>query len=220
VQIAGDAGAQVINYPKVSCVEELHAAECHKVPNDWILFIDPDEVISSKLGEDIVQWFNQNGSNPDLASCDVPIQFFFGNRKLNGTPWGNVRYRKLLAHKRRFEFTPDIHNGRIIKPGFNGGYITSRGDNLLNHYWAKSWNDLFNKHKRYLLKEGEARFNLGQRIFIMKILAVPFSSFYFAFIQTRGIKDGILGLRLSLFWSWYQTRASLALFRYQQQPKA
>jgi hypothetical protein len=55
----------------------------------------------------------------------------------------------------------------------------------------------------------------------MKILAEPFSSFYFAFIKTRGVKIGILGLRLSLFWSWYQTRALLALYRYQQQqPKA
>jgi len=71
-----------------------------------------------------------------------------------------------------------------------------------------------------LLKEGETRYNLGQKISFFSLLKEPFSSFYFAFIQTRGIKDGILGLRLSLFWSWYQTRASLALFRYQQQPKA
>lgn len=218
MEMARKAGAtKLIPYHKVPCIEALHAVECSKAPTDWILFMDPDEVVAPPLSDDLVAWFGANSHSSEMASCDVPIQFYFAGKALHGTPWGGIKWRKLLAHKHRFEFSDILHGGREIKHGFTGSYIPYRKTNILHHYWTKDWQSLKQKHDRYLRKEGEARFSLGERMHFLTLLKEPFRSFYEAYIKTRGVKNGILGLRLSLFWSWYQTRASLALYRYQQQ---
>jgi hypothetical protein len=83
-----------------------------------------------------------------------------------------------------------------------------------------SISSFFAKHRRYLKKEGRDRFNMGSRTTLRKLIREPYYQFKFAFYTKRGFADGWVGLFLSLFWSWYQTRAQIALYRYtREHPK-
>jgi hypothetical protein len=81
----------------------------------------------------------------------------------------------------------------------------------------QGYRPLISKHRRYLKKEGAARYAQGQRTGVRRLLLVPLRAFRQAYIRQAGYRDGLLGLGLSIFWAWYQTAAELALRRHQAQ---
>jgi glycosyltransferase involved in cell wall biosynthesis len=190
-----------------------------KVANDWVLLIDPDEVVDPTLAAQIIHNFDNYTHKPLLGAVYVPWQFYFLKKKLNGTPWGGQNRKFLLIHKNRFEILPIIHYGRKLMPGFeeiNIEYNANRS-NILQHYWMNSLSVFIAKHNRYLQKEGKDRYDLGKRTTIKQLLKQPYNQFKFAFIQRKGYLDGLVGLFLSLFWAWYQTNCQIALYRYTKQ---
>ena len=76
--------------------------------------------------------------------------------------------------------------------------------------------EFIEKHRKYLKFEGETRFSNGKRTNIFKILKEPLKQFYYSYIKSRGFKDGVKGVALSILRSWYFTSAEVKLFIYQQ----
>ena len=105
--------------------------------------------------------------------------------------------------------------GRHINEGFLYHEIKLKNNNYLNHFWIIDFKQLISKHRRYLKGEGYSRYNIGLRSNLLKILIKPYSQFYFAYFVKRGYVDGLLGIGLSIFWAWYQTKAEIKLLEYQ-----
>ena len=217
IEIAKKYATKIINLPRVPVVEIIHNKLPEYVKNKWVLIQDPDEVIDDKLASEIKDLFiNKLQDSKDIGAVIVPWLFYFKNRKLKGTVWGGENYRVLLVHIDRFIFTADVHRGRRVKKGYKTYKIEHKGDNIVHHFWAQSWQQLFSKHKRYIKKEGEARFNLGQKTNLKNLFVAPFKAFKQSFWIKKGYKDGLLGLLLSLFWAWYSLCAEINLYRYQR----
>lgn len=211
VRVAESFHASVIHHDRVPVVEIIHAKLLPICKYDWILLTDPDEVVDKLLKDKIVALAASNPS--DIAMVTAPLQFYFKNYPLKGTIWGGVNSRVILINKNRVEFSAHVHRGRKMMPGFKQHNID--GKDIVHHYWMTSYKQLFEKHRRYIEREGESMYSNGHRASFLGLLKAPFSGFRECYIQKKGYKDGIVGLNLSLFWAWYKTSAYLSLRKYE-----
>ena len=201
-EIGERLGATVVNYHKVPVVEVARNYIHDKVKHDWILFVDPDEVIQPALIEDIKTRF---GTPIDDQTCrfELPWQFYFGKKFLKGTFWGGThRYKGSLVHRERVLFSDNVHRDLIPKEGYDSERIDRQGDNYIQHNWMTSYRQLVRKHKRYLKREGESLYNAGVRYSWKQHITAGWNSFRRSFFRNRGYKDGLTGFALSVFWGW------------------
>ncbi len=217
LKVAGQYAQHIYKKSKVPFCEKIQSEVVHCTKNDWLVFIDPDEVVDESLSAEIIQRFNELTSQPDVGAIVVPWAFYFKKTKLRGTVWGGLNHKFLLVNKNRFAFEPIAHYGRKLKPGFHSINIAPNihESNVLHHYWMSSWKVFIGKHRRYLVNEGVDRYNLGERTTLKKVMQAPYYEFKRSFWTKKGFKDGFLGFFLSLFWAWYQTSAMLSLYKIQ-----
>jgi hypothetical protein len=192
--------------------EYTHAELIKYVKNDWVIAIDPDEVIADSLSKEIIALLPQINLDPEIGSISVPWQFYFGKKRLKGTVWGYDKFKDILGNKTRYEYLPITHYGRRLKPGFINHSVVNKRDNVLHHFWMSNFKAFVAKHKKYLKDEGRDRYNLGQRVSILHIIGSSVYQFFYCFIGKRGYKDGFIGFFLSLFWMWYTTSSNISLF--------
>lgn len=212
--IAQRAGAKIVTHKRVPFGEYIHAEMISKVRNQWMLITDPDEVIDPKLANDIILALKDIDASK-IGMVRAPMWYYFKNRRLKGTPWGGTTPRRMLLNKDGVHFTNQVHAGIELNDGYDVYNIPFTGHNVVHHYWVRSWKDMMEKHSRYLKFEGESKYLDGQRFRIRRLIGTPVKQFYYSFIQTKGWKDGMLGLWLSCFWAWYNFEALLALKEYQ-----
>ncbi len=209
------------NKANVPSCEMVQTEVVNYTKNDWVVFIDPDEVVDKDLQQQIRNEFDKISKSGIIGAVTVPWQFYFKNKKLLGTVWGGSNKKFFLVNKYRFDFLPIIHYGRILKKEFSNFDIIENKNktNILHHYWMNSYEVFLQKHKRYLKNEGKDNYNAGIRMGIKKTILTPFSAFIESFINRKGYKDGFAGLFLSIFWAYYKTHIALNILQIQIQEK-
>lgn len=219
-QIARSYGAIILHHPMVPSCEMVQAKVVNQIKNDWVIFIDPDERVDMLLTEEIKKNFELYLKDDKLGAVMVPWVFYFKKHRLKGTVWGGTNEKYFLVNKKRFEFEPVVHYGRKILPGFNTIHIDADGGKrVLHHYWMNSYIIFFRKHFRYLKNEAKDRYHLGARQSIRGLFLKPFTAFNESFFIKKGYKDLHIGLFLSVFWAFYETRIAFELVRIQRKVK-
>lgn len=219
INIAKQFTDKIFERSLVPSCEYIQSEIVNYAKHDWIIFIDPDEVIAAPLQLNIEKLFCQLLNNCSVGGVLVAWRFYFKKRMLVGTVWGADNYKYLLVHKKRFDFLPITHYGRKIKDGFQTLIIRPNeiGDNVLHHFWVTNISMFLKKHFRYLKKEGTDKYNQGIRfVGYRRLVKYPFNQFWECYIRKFGYKDGFIGLFLSFFWAWYQTSAMLAVKKVQK----
>jgi len=218
IQIAEKFTSNILHRDRVlvpSC-EMVQTEVVHLLKNDWVIFIDPDEVVDKVLEENIKFIFPELISKNNVGAVMVPWQFYFKKHKLIGTVWGGMNSKYFLVNRNRFLFEPIIHYGRKLSAGFTSITIPfSKKDNVLHHYWMNSYQVFIKKHLRYLKNEAQDQFNMGKKIGLKNAFSMPWKAFKESFFEKKGYKDGWIGFFLSVFWSYYQTRIAIGLLRIQ-----
>lgn len=213
IEIALDFSCRIFNYKEYGPSCEYTQAELIRlVKNDWVILLDPDEVITEQLKFEIVEKLPVISLDSQVGDVYVPWQFYFGNKKLKGTVWGYNKSKGILVNKNRYEILPITHYGRRLKKGYKSFYLSNNGANLLNHFWMDDLQSFISKHRKYLKDEGHDRYVTGNRISIIGIIFNFFYQFYRCFFITKGYKDGFTGFFLSLFWMWYITNSNISLY--------
>jgi hypothetical protein len=214
IEVAERFNCRVFNYKNFGPSCEYTQADLIKhVKNDWVIMVDPDEVVDVTLVKDIKDALRQIQFDNTVGDIYVPWQFYFGRKRLKGTVWGYNKSKGIVVNKDRYEILPITHYGRRLKKGFKSYYINPTGSNVLHHYWMDNTTTFIAKHRKYLKDEGLDRYNLGQRVSIAGITYDVFKQFLYSFFIVRGYKDGLTGLFLSVFWTWYSLRSNLSLYR-------
>jgi glycosyltransferase involved in cell wall biosynthesis len=212
VEIAQDMGVKVISHPWVPIGEMVLANTMPLVRNDWVIRVDPDEVLPPDLLEDITQL--DVGEN--IGIIQVPYQYYFLNKKLDTTIWGGVRSIPRIINRTRTTITSDVHRALSCRPGHESYILPSRPGNAVIHYWVDSYSQLITKHERYIAMEGESRYNNGFRFAWKSLLSSTLMSFISSFIKHSGWRGGWAGWFLSFFGAFYETRALLSLRHYEK----
>lgn len=212
IEIAQRLGIKVIQRRWVPAIE-LILPELMEIPcNDWILRVDPDEVLSPALVDDLLALDLGDG----YGVIAIPYQYYFLNRKLDTTVWGGIIYGNRVHHRERTVLEPQLHRTYQCKSGFRTFTIEFRGNNGVAHYWVDSYAHLFSKHERYLNMEGPSRFDNGERFTWKKMAKHTWANFKASLINKSGWRGGWSGWFLSFFYAQYEARSWLSLRRYEK----
>ena len=212
VEIAQSLGFKVVAHPKVPIGEMVLPALMPTMKYDWVIRVDPDEVLPPELLDDL----SQLEVDDIYGIINVPYQYHFMNKKLDTTVWGGVRPIPRVINRTRVNVTPEVHRALHCKPGYELFTLPYRPGNAVLHYWVDSYGQLFSKHERYIAMEGESRYNNGFRFSWKSLLEIPLWSFKSSFIQCSGWRGGWHGWFLSAFFAFYQARSLLALHFYEK----
>jgi glycosyltransferase involved in cell wall biosynthesis len=207
--VAEAHGARVVRHPYVPIAEAARVTVAPEARYDWILVVDPDEVVPPALAEEVGKLVPTIPA--DVAAVDAPRQYLFAGRPLRGTVWGGANRRRLLVRRTAVTLTPAIWGGMTIHDGYRVLELPFTPETAIAHSWAESYRELLARHRRYLGLERHDRADAGQVTGWRAILTMPGREFWRSFVVKRGYLDGTTGLALSIFWAWFRTAGDLAL---------
>jgi len=216
VEVANNMDAKLLQYPRYSCVEE---ALYYAIPNateEWILLTDPDEVVGVDLARKINEIFNNPEQLNNYNEIKVPIQYYFKDYALKGTIWGGEeKTGRFIYQKNNITLTKLVHEGIKLQKDSKTLIIQRETPDLvLHHYWMTSYATFIEKVNRYIAKEGQRMYDNGIRYSLISHLKVTVNAFRSCYISTKGYKDGLIGLFLSLIWCYYSFGSWISLLKY------
>ena len=174
-------GIKAVQHPFKNYTEQKSYA-LSLATNDWIYFLDADEVVPPSLQREIGNVVGSNDTHPAYWNYR---RFMFRNKRLRFSGWQTDKVHRLFR-KSQCRFTRD----RIVHEtlSFEGkpGYLREK----LIHYSYKDFED----YKGKMLKYGKLRalesFREGKRWFLFSQYFRPFWRFFYNFIFRLGFLDG------------------------------
>lgn len=205
--IALNHGCRYMKINPIPILEAIHKKHLEQCKFNWVMLLDPDEVVTSSLKNSLIEFFQNPGDSDSVAIVNVPILYFFKGKLLKYTKWSGVKHKKFVINKERVILNDGVHRGVSLVSPFKIHDISFDGGNYIKHFWMHSYKQLIDKHLRYLKNEGVSRYNLGKRTSFLKIFYVFIKEFKENYINHRGYR----GLFLSLFRAWYFSSAEIML---------
>ncbi len=157
--------------------------------NDWVLFVDADEIVSDKLQKEIAETIN----NPN--ACEAYWfyrKFMFQDTPLNFSGWQTDKNHRLFR-KSKARFT----DRKIVHETLDVDGTSCILKEKLTHYCYKNYQDYKGKMFRYgQLKAKEAFYKEKQFNYVFMILK-PFWKFFNHFVIRLGFLDGKRGFTIS-----------------------
>jgi glycosyltransferase involved in cell wall biosynthesis len=210
--IATKYGAVVRQVEQVAYHEKIWGKLIGEAKNDWIVFLDPDEVYPEDIFRRIGSLVEENDT---IGLFSLPWQFYFLGKPLKSTVWGGKNYKARVFHRNRVLVSSFPFGGVSVKPEYKT-YVFPYEDNLaIKHYWVDSLSDLFKKHWRYIKNEGAAWYNKDRRFRLKKMLFDTYHTLRKNLIDLNGLHDGWAGIFLSFFHAWYVMMCHLSLLYFQ-----
>ncbi len=162
--------------------------------NNWILWIDADEVLTSELSDELNTLKN---SNLNSSAYSIPRIANFLGRWIKHSGWYPGRVTRLF-NKNNATFSENhVHEELII----NGNVGQLRNDIL--HYTDPSIKHYFKKFNAYTSLAAEELNKTGKQFKLTDILLRPFFIFIKMYIIKFGYLDGLQGFMLAVFSSAY-----------------
>ena len=163
-----------------------------KTRNDWIIYIDADEIITESLKKEILNVVYEDKYDVAL----IPRETFFLGKSIKTCGWW-PGYVPRLFKKGMVIFSQKIHfDGKIISS--NICYLK----NPLLHFSYNSLDDWIDKFKRYttvLAKEYyEKKMKINFVNTIRELVLRPIYYFILKYFILKGFKDGWRGFFISL----------------------
>jgi len=216
VEIAQDCGAIVLNHKRVPTAGVARKYGSEHAKNDWIVFLDPDEVFPSNLYPEMCRLIH---NNKKIGRLLFPWKFYFKDDPLEGTRWGGEKHKGHVVNRNRCFIGPPenkyAHQEVSLKEGYGHARVSWESGDHIRHYWMDTYQELFEKHLRYIKNEGIVRYKKGEKFYWVKLIRDPLAAFKNSLVLQDGWKEGFRGLFLSMFWAWYKGASLLALRRQQ-----
>jgi glycosyltransferase involved in cell wall biosynthesis len=164
------------------------------VSNNWVLWVDADESITSSLSDEINKF---KLLQPKFDAYSVPRKAYFLGRWIEHSGWYPGRVTRLF-NKNKAKFSDKgVHEGLIIN-GTTGQLVCD-----LDHYTDPSIKHYFEKFNRYTSLAAEELAKESKHFSIADILFRPAFIFFKMYILKRGFLDGIQGFVLAVFSAAY-----------------
>ena len=162
--------------------------------NNWILWIDADEVITKELAEELNTF---KMLSPVFTAYSIPRMAIFLGRWIKHSGWYPGRVTRLF-NKHVVKFSEnDVHEYLLVKG--ETGELSSD----LEHYTDPNIQHYFQKFNRYTTLAAEELVKRGKSFTIIDILLRPIVIFVKMYFLKLGFLDGIQGFILAVFSSAY-----------------
>lgn len=156
--------------------------------NDWVLFLDADEIVSDALQNEITETIS---SDTDIAAFWFYRQFMFKDEKLNFSGWQTDKnYRLFRKSKAVFSDCKIVHE--TLDVDGTSGILKEK----LTHYCYKNYEDYKGKMLKYgRLKAIESFYKEKKFSYVMMGLKTSWK-FFNHYILRLGILDGKKGFTI------------------------
>jgi glycosyltransferase involved in cell wall biosynthesis len=223
-EIARGLGMDVVNfswngkYPK----KKQWALELRQIRNDWVLFLDADEIVTENLLNEI-QTFVLGLNQESFAAVEIPLEYYFLQSRLRH----GHKVKKIALvnrHKAQFPVIDDLSVTNMweveghYQPIFDGRL--KRMKSPLKHLDPDDLYDYFARHNRY--SDWEAEVGVNQELAISvrrnrtrqgrvydRLPCKPFAFFLYSFILRGGWLDGAAGFNYAVALSFYYWQISV-----------
>ncbi|MDX1332986.1 MAG: glycosyltransferase family 2 protein [Robiginitalea sp.] len=156
--------------------------------NDWVLFLDADEVVTDPLREEIQQTVQ---SDPTHVAYWFYRKFMFGNEPLNFSGWQTDKnYRLFRKSRARFSDRRLVHE--TLEIDGTSGIL----ENRLVHYSYKNYQDYKNKMLHYGRLKAQEDFYRERSFSHLLMVAKPSWKFFHNYFLRLGFLDGKKGITM------------------------
>ena len=202
--VAQQAGALVINHPLGGNFAQQREWATLQTKNEWVLFLDADEEVSSELKDEII---NLPTTSP--VAYAIPRRDFFWNTELK---YGETRKARTsgivrLIKKDSGVWKGEVHEEFISKqnPGKLKGFI--------NHNSHSSISSFVSAVNRYSSLRAQECVRAGSKPSLFEIIFFPFGKFIYSYFILGGFLDGPAGFAYSFAMSFHSflVRAKLVI---------
>lgn len=191
----------VSEYPGINCeivdwkgFAETKNYALSKTKNDWVLWIDADEELTQELKSELTFF---KDSVPEFVAYSIARRAYFLGRWIKHSGWYPANVVRLFNKKSARFNNKTVHEGLVIE----GKVGTLKND--LNHYTDPNIQHYFNKFNNYTSLAAEELFRKGKNFSLFDLLLRPLFLFLKMYIFRLGFLDGLQGLILAFFSSFY-----------------
>ncbi|QDU72221.1 glycosyltransferase family 2 protein [Mucisphaera calidilacus] len=217
LELARGHADRVLRVEPQPIAEPTRAAAARLAKHDWILLVDPDEVIPASLAAQVREAIV---SEPDAGAFSLPMRFYFKGERLDGTVWGTLTYKQRLIHRERCDVLPWANRLTRVREGQRDVRIAWDGTNHMEHYWSDSYFELLRRHlTRYAHTEAKALAGNGLRFTLRRALTHPFVELYRSLRHFDGWRIGLRGWLLSGIYFVYMVASEWLVAFYQGRSK-
>lgn len=156
--------------------------------NDWVLFVDADEVVSDDLRNEIEETVTSDSEN---VAYWFYRQFMFENKKLHFSGWQTDKnYRLFRKSKAQFSDKKIVHETLDVRG--KSGILR----NKLTHYCYKNFEDYKSKMLTYGRMKAMEDFYREKKFNHLFFVLKPAWKFFNHYILRLGILDGKKGITI------------------------
>lgn len=156
--------------------------------NDWVLFLDADEVVSDALQSEIIETVS---SDTEIAAFWFYRQFMFKNEKLNFSGWQTDKnYRLFRKSKAVFSDCKIVHE--TLDVDGTSGILKEK----LTHYCYKNYEDYKGKMLKYGRLRAQEELSNSKKFNYIKLFVKPTWKFFHNYVFRLGILDGLNGINV------------------------
>ncbi|OGM28690.1 hypothetical protein A3D84_05525 [Candidatus Woesebacteria bacterium RIFCSPHIGHO2_02_FULL_42_20] len=190
-KVAGRFKAIIYNHKFLNYVEPLRNFGIAKASHEWVLILDPDELLGSAL----IKKLRSVIKDSTLNYCLIPRKNMVFDSWLKHSRWWpdfNVRFFR----KGKVTWSDEIH----IPPATVGkGYeFPVKEEFAISHNHYNSVEEYLERLNRYTSVQAEGRISEGYKFKWQDLLRFPASEFLSRYFAGFGYKDGLHGLVLSV----------------------
>lgn len=192
VRLAKKLGATVVNHPLDSDYAAQRNWAISQAKTPWILFIDADEVVSVKLGEEITSAIKKI----EYKGWLIPRVDYMWGKKLSHGDVGGVRLLR-LARRGAGEWQGAVHETWAIE-----GNIGALKHPIF-HYPHPTLVEFLQEINRYSGIRARELYASGQRVNLFQIIFYPIGKFLDLWILKLGFADGTPGFIHAMTMAFY-----------------
>lgn len=194
---AQQAGALVVQRPFDNFSAQRQAA-LDTLNAEWIFFVDVDERVTPALGAEIRHRLEADvDARPPVNGYWVPRRNFIAGRETRGNGYfPDYQLRLLRRAAARYQPRP-VHE--LVTVAGRERYL----DAPLVHYNYRDWAHFHAKQPSYARFEAQNLMARGISPRLHNFVLQPLREFRRRYITLGGWRDGVHGLRLSLWLAWY-----------------
>ncbi|MFA6016549.1 MAG: glycosyltransferase family 2 protein [Patescibacteria group bacterium] len=174
-----------------------------KASNEWILFVDADELVTNELRFEILNSKFENNA------YFIKRRDYFWNRELKHGEVRHVRQIGLirLINKNYGKWMGSVHE--VFHTANNIGQLNG----FLNHYPHPTLKEFINDVNRYSSIRAEELFNRETKTNVFEILFFPFGKFIYNYFLNMGFLDGPAGFTYAFMMSFHSFLVRAKLYQ-------
>ncbi|PCJ98363.1 MAG: glycosyl transferase [Flavobacteriaceae bacterium] len=185
----------LLNHPKVRVIQNpfknftaQKSFALKQASNDWVLFLDADEVVPEQLEKEITQVVN---CNPKHVAYWFYRTFMFQKERLRFSGWQTDKnYRLFRKSKVNFSDKRIVHETLDIDG--TSGILKSK----LIHYCYKDYENYKGKMLYYGQLKAKEAFNNHKQFNYALLILKPLWKFLYSYIVRLGFLDGAKGITI------------------------